>query len=230
MLLGLTMRVHIKAALVALSVVTLYLLGARSEFFGFLFVLIISGIISMLRSGLTAKILFFLMFILVALLFYAIQGSEYANRQLEVFKLAESSSISRRLMYLREGWEYLKLSPILGDYAGQLREGSFGSYTHNALSAWRQFGIVGFSLYFGLSVFSLYTAVRKVVFFRNITARCLVTLYINSYVFILIVAAKSVFDIMAPFAWGLSVNAFAQKHFRSSISTLKPDRSLANSN
>ncbi|MFO7971222.1 MAG: hypothetical protein R6U40_05670 [Desulfobacterales bacterium] len=219
-LLTLSRRVSAQAMLVLASVLTLYLLGARSEFYGFLFVLLIAGWLVMLRSHWAGTMMFFSVFVLFIILFLTIQGSEYSNRQLEVLQLSKSSAIYARTHLLSRGWEFIKSSPIVGDYAGQMREGGFGSYIHNGLSAWRQFGLAGFSLYFGLAIFSLYFPIKKIVFQGDNTAEWRMALYMNSYVFLLMIAAKSVFDMMAPFAWGLSASAL-NKHLNMQKHTLQ---------
>jgi O-antigen ligase len=211
LLLGFSRRIYSQAALIVISFVILYLLGARSEFYGFVFVVFAAGMVAMTRSSFLVKMLFFSIVAAFLILFLLVQGTEYSNRQLEVLKLADSSSVARRIELFQEGWLHVKNSPILGDYAGQLREGGFGSYIHNGLSAWRQFGMVGFILYFGLAMIFLFMAIRKVFIVGKSDPYWQVALYMNFYTLILLVAAKSIFGNIAPLAWGLTMGAFVQE-------------------
>lgn len=215
MLLAISRRLYAQAAIIVLSLFALYLLLARSEFFGFIFVVLIAGWVILLRSSLSVKVLFILLFILFMSSFFWLPGSEFSNRQFEVLKLTESTSVAKRIEFLQEGWNQIKKSAVFGDYAGQLREGGFGSYIHNGLSAWRQFGILGFGMYFGLSMLSLFIATREVIFRRNKEFYWKAALYMNLYTFLLMLVAKSVFGNLAPLAWGFTMNAVIQgkKHF-----------------
>ena len=208
LLLGLSNQIFNKVALTMISLLILYILGARSEFFGFLFVIMITGSFIMTRSSLFVNMLLLLAFISLMVLFIWLQGTMYSNRQFEVLKLYESSSISKRIELFQEGWLSIKKSPILGDYAGQLREGSFGSYIHNVLSAWRQFGILSFGLFLSLALTSLFISVRKTFLEGNNGPLWEISLYLNFYTFFLMVTSKSVFDNIAPLAWGFTMSAF----------------------
>jgi len=55
------------------------------------------------------------------------------------------------LIALEVGWEGILNHWLLGDYGGQVKHfGDLGSYIHNILSYWRQYGIVPFVLIIAL--------------------------------------------------------------------------------
>lgn len=210
-LIGITCRIYWQAALTMISLLVLYFLGARSEFYGFVIVAFVSWLVAMRSSTLLIRLFFSAIFVCCLILFFSIQISEFSNRQFEIFKVFQSTSVARRLQYLSQGWHYISNSVVLGDYAGQLRNGEFGSYIHNLLAAWRQFGILGFGLYFSLSILSLLIPVNRVVFRESNDPNWRIALYMNCYTFILSVAAKSVFGGLAPLSWGLTLNALRKE-------------------
>ena len=112
-----------------------------------------------------------------------------------------------------QAMETIKESPVLGDFAGQVRRhDSTGAYAHNALSAWRQFGVVGFVLYLSLSFISLALSIRLVRQRQNQEAdlpRIAATL--SLFTLILMLGAKSVFWVFPALAWGLTVACYRYK-------------------
>lgn len=228
LLLSMYKRYYFQAFFTVISLIALYFLGARSEFFGFLFVVFVAGWIIMSRSSLTAKIFVFALFALFLVSVLGLRGGDLANRQLEVLKLTESSSVAKRIEFFKEGWSHISRSPVFGDYAGQLRDGGFGSYIHNGLSAWRQFGLLGFGMYFGLSALSFFIAARNVFFRKKNEVHWRMALLMNSYTLILIIAAKSIFGSLAPLGWGLTLNAIMQEKTTHFWLQIMPDTNVQN--
>lgn len=125
------------------------------------------------------------------------------QRQLEIANLTTSRSWQDRESFLIKGWAGIKSSPLAGDYGGQLRDGgSIGSYIHNGLSAWRQFGLVPFLIYAVLCLAPFCVAGWRVA--RGETDPLwMLTLYAGGFTLLLVVMAKSVFWALPALAWGL---------------------------
>jgi len=69
------------------------------------------------------------------------------KRMFAVVDLASDASVVERAQLFRSGLYYLFENWFVGDYAGQLRYGTLGSYIHNYLSFWRQFGFTAFLVF-----------------------------------------------------------------------------------
>lgn len=126
-----------------------------------------------------------------------------AQRQAEVFNLSESGSFQARLELLYQGWPHIVASPFFGDYGGQMRDGRFGDYIHNVLSAWRQYGLAAFLLYVGLCTWAAWLTFQQVILRGSKDPMWLLALLVAAYSCALIVATKSVFWPLPAFAWGL---------------------------
>ena len=124
----------------------------------------------------------------------------------ELLDVGASQSLSIRMKVLRSGLNGISASPIAGDYAGQVRDhGKFGMYIHNILSAWQQYGIVGFLLYAGLSLGAVAFSAWRVIIKGDRSFLMLATLLISVYSVGLIFLTKSVFWPVPALAWGMVV-------------------------
>src|SRR5690606_37425043 len=103
------------------------------------------------------------------------------------------------------GWEAILANPIFGDFGGHIRESGPGYYIHNILSAWRQFGLVGFVLFAGLSAGTLVVSMSAVLASRRPKHLELLALYMNALVFTALLAAKPLLWSLPAWAWGLAV-------------------------
>jgi len=73
-------------------------------------------------------------------------------RMLAFLDLGSDASMIERSFLFREGLSSIQKNWFLGDYGGQLKYGGLGSYIHNYLSLWRQFGILTFMAFLILLV------------------------------------------------------------------------------
>lgn len=149
---------------IATTVTFLYINGARTEFYLFC---AIGSIMLMKRWGWIAIIVGGTLF-LISILAVTISASqllqiEGASRILGLFDLAEDRSYSVRKIILNDAINTILEHPILGDYSSYEQ----GYYSHNALSAWVDFGLVGFSIYFltilavALSAYKLFSLNKR---------------------------------------------------------------------
>lgn len=132
-------------------------------------------------------------------------------RQLELGDLGNSRSFQIRLEFLKSGWEGIMSNPFWGDYAGQIREfNDPGSYIHNILSAWRQYGLVSFVLY---TIFCLAAAclpIWKVLVGKETSPHWLLAAMVGGYCLVLVVATKAVFWPVPALAWGLLASRYQE--------------------
>jgi O-antigen ligase len=192
-------------AIIIGGVVILYILGARSELVSFLVLAIVLVVLFTLKD-----IRYFLYFIIGGLLFFlalAVIGIEIQSRQTELINLASSRSWQVR-MYLQDiAIKLIIQSPILGVFGGHVLEGgSTSTYSHNVLSAWVNYGVVGFLLYILLTTIAI---VVSVYYFlnRKYNDDWLLSFCINFVSLVLMTGAKSVFWTLPALGWGLYVRA-----------------------
>lgn len=146
--------------LFVMSVLALFIVNSRFALAGFIVVgltllLIVHGSKSLV-----------LLPILVAVLWFLFKGTGLSDIlvQTRVFRLLLSpnadSSLAVRRDLLRMGWDSLRSSWFVGDFKGQLRNGSYGWYIHNGLAYWRQYGLMAFTALSGLVVSSILYILR----------------------------------------------------------------------
>ena len=204
-LLAITMRPSRQLLLIAGLCILVFFCGARSEFLGFLLIMPLVLWVGFRRSRrwmLVAVLV--VMFGVVA----ATANLEIllASRQLQFLDQETWSSYQARQTLQESGLTGTLNSPILGDYAGHVRDfGSTGSYIHNVLSAWQQFGLLTFILYFWLTLVSFWIAFKHVILGRQNGSVAIMALYNNAFCLLMIIAAKSVFWAPVALGWGLAV-------------------------
>ena len=197
---------------ILITTVTLFLIGARSEFAGFLFVVIVLLPYWFRTNKWVASGLVFAGFVA----FYVFITSAIS---LDLFRISElldlerSSSFQARRELTMSAIQTIISSPILGDY-GSDRLG----YSHNALGAWVSFGILGFVIYVGLVLVAAADSLVRVLSSpRSAAPSWLMSYCFNVYSLIMIVAAKHVSDPVIAIGWGLYVAAATERHLAKTI-------------
>jgi hypothetical protein len=138
--------------------VALLSLGSRSHLFAALGLIACLALLLALRQrkhrvGVLAALL------VVAGVSYALVEVFLETRASEVLDLAASTSWQARLEALAEAVSVIQQSPFLGSFGYHLGESS--GYSHNALSAWAQYGLPGFLGYVALLLYALWiSAIR----------------------------------------------------------------------
>lgn len=131
-----------RLALFTIGFVSLYLNSARSEFVAIAaFYIIFETSISKYRSITPISIALAGALAVGALLHF--NADSASNRVSNLANLSQDGSSNVRDEIAREGIAKIYENPLLGDYGNY--EGGF--YIHNILSAWQDFGVIGF-LYF----------------------------------------------------------------------------------
>jgi len=212
-LLSVIRSIRLSFILAVLLLTTVFFIGARSELVGVVAVLPFIAYLHYRHRPLATVSAV----LVVSMVVLSVAGYSYdklsTSRQFQLLNISESSSGMARASMFNQAMETIKESPVLGDFAGQVRRhDSTGAYAHNALSAWRQFGVVGFVLYLSLSFISLALSIRLVRQRQNQEAdlpRIAATL--SLFTLILMLGAKSVFWVFPALAWGLTVACYRYK-------------------
>jgi hypothetical protein len=189
----------------ALAVIVLISLGSRTYLVAgttcLLAMLLLTAVRRRQHVGLVASL-----GILVAAAYVALPIL-LVTRAGELFDLGRSTSWQSRMAMQQNALEAIQSSPLLGDFGYHIRETGPGGYAHNALSAWPEFGMIGFILYCALIVFFLVTALRHALsanpLWQAAVGLNLATLFI--------VNAEPVYSLVPPVAWGFVVNALLQE-------------------
>lgn len=192
------------------SAVLLFLLGARSELFGFV---ALGGVLSLLEAFKSIKRVVALLFVLgVSGVFLANHVEDFmASRQSEVLDLDQATSWQKRREYQAIAFKQIIDSPVIGMYAGHFEAGGKGAYAHNATSAWVEFGAFGFVLYVGLTVYCAVISYRKYRRERVDGAIWRLSFYINFVALLLVVISKPVFWTIPALGWGLVVSSLLRE-------------------
>lgn len=206
-MLSISRTVVAASGVVALSVFSLFILGARSEFYAYLLLL------SMLLLVYSFK---YVKWFAVSVLVVVVVGAAViihfdtmiASRQLEVLDLSQSRSWSIRQQVESLAATQIAESPVMGFFGGAVAAtGGRGNYAHNALSAWVTYGLVGFLLF----ILAIALAAFKSFWYLTTRPRAdawwSASFAINFISMVLVLIAKSVFWPLPALGWGLFVNA-----------------------
>jgi len=195
------------------SMFILFVLGARSEFYGFILLLLV------LLPTLSVHNWKYGFLITVSVIILAIilsSNYEYLvhGRQFAILNLQSDSSYQARKMLETIAINQITKNPLIGCFGGHIGEaGSAGSYAHNLLSSWVSFGLMGFLFYIAVSIVP---AIHSFIHFlkkRDKDPLWMFSFEINFVCFILILAAKSVFWPLPALGWGVYLQAQLQRKF-----------------
>ncbi|MCG7507052.1 hypothetical protein [Mesorhizobium retamae] len=130
--------------------------------------------------------------------------TETIERYAEIGDLASSPSMHERSKYFWSGWESIKRSPLTGDYGGQIRDyGEYGTYMHNVLGVWRDYGIISFAIFAMLTAAVPLVAMWRVLWDGSDDPMWVFTLYAGGVILISALAVKSVYWPLPALGWGL---------------------------
>lgn len=208
------------SAIVALILLfSLFFIGARAELVGVIATLPFIAYLHFKARPISTLIISIILGVILLAFFVYFYDTLKISRHFEIFNIASSSSGSARIEMHRSAMESIKDSPLLGNFGGhaQSYEG-VGSYAHNIISAWRQLGVLGFSLYCFLMIGSIVIPLKELKkgnYRINEIPQVAATLSIFSLV--LMIGAKSVFWSFPALAWGMTV----------ACSTTRPSNSSA---
>lgn len=196
-----------RALIVLLGCVLMFILGARSEMFGFMFGVTALMAVLATRSIRDQVVLMCTVSGIVAMSFFALDHIE-TSRQLELFSMTESSSWNERQRLSALAVDQIIAQPVVGSFGSHITEqGETGYHAHNVLSAWVNYGVVGFVLYLGLSVAALFGSMYRVCVQGSRESIWLMAFVFNLVILLLIILVKGVFWPLTALGWGLYTQA-----------------------
>lgn len=133
-------------------------------------------------------------------------GTQVAQRYAEMSDLANSPSWQQRMEFFWSGWNAVKASPLIGDFAGQIRDHQkFGAYVHNGfLGVWRDFGLLALVLFSFMTIAATLTALWQVVVKGSTAPMWYMTLCVSGVTLLLAAITKGVYWPLPAMAWGLA--------------------------
>ncbi|MEG0858023.1 MAG: hypothetical protein RSD81_04755 [Pseudomonas sp.] len=127
----------------------LYLIGARSEFFAFIFLL---GIIEVAKNWRVFSIISsFGLLVAVVILAASDMTILKDTRMFSVFFDGADLSVDARTTFAASAYQQIAENPVLGGFASHPP----GEYIHNMLAVWVDLGLLGFVIYLSMLVLPL---------------------------------------------------------------------------
>lgn len=195
------------------GIITLFFIGARSELYGTALSLLAIILFWSLRSYKWLSCAILAMFILSIAITFNLETILKSRQALVFTGLEGTSSWDARESMIQIAFEQIYTSPLVGDYKSYEDFGS-GSYAHNILSAWVDFGLAGFLLYLTLIVVALYISAIKFINYDGRHAGWGLCLAFSLMTFILSFIAKSVYWEIPALAFGLVVSMQVRERYR----------------
>lgn len=188
----------LRLGLYAASVVALFLIGARSEFAGFLVLVLV---IEFCKARSRPRFLLTLaaMAMVGALAFMQLAETFADHRIFALLEVGSDQSVIERSDLMEDAVRTIEENPVFGKYASYEQ----GNYAHNILSAWVDFGFLGFLVLLGLLIALLGVHLRM---FRTHARHDLFVQSFSCTVFtvLLMLVAKHYTYQMIPVAAGLA--------------------------
>jgi hypothetical protein len=199
---------YLKILIILTTIPVLFVIGARSELYAFVaFSMVVSYIyfVKNLSLFIFFVVLFTATYCLSQVMFQGLEGS----RQFAVFEgLDYDESWGARLHFQSIAIRQILQSPILGHFGGHVEHfGSTGSYAHNILSVWVNYGLLGFLIYAGLVLKALITSGYKVLFLKNYAPEWFFAFGLGFVSLLLILTSKSFIWSIPALSWGAYINA-----------------------
>lgn len=196
------------------SVLIVFLMMARAELYGMIIaILAVEGVYAVRRGTRMAL----LMVAVASFSFLVVINLEFlmSSRQMQILNLSESTSWLARQEAQRIALVQIGNNPIMGVFGGHYyadTSGGLGNYSHNALSAWVSFGLLGFLVYVGLTVWA--TVGSLMMLLRTGHRAWRLPAYLNVSAFVLIVFAKPVFWPVVALGWGVYIGTSRLLRYR----------------
>ena len=131
----------------------------------------------------------------------------FSSRQLSVTDLSMDTSWLMRQELRLHAIETIRENPIIGNFGSHAELGSSAHYSHDVLSVWVNYGILGFLIYFGLVVWATVVSGYKIFNSDVENTYWVLSFLINLTVLILILTSKSAFWSIPGLGWGIFLAA-----------------------
>lgn len=219
------MRVSIGVTI--LLIITLFFIGARSEFAGVVAVLPFIAYLHFQRRPLTTVAVGIATGLLILGSVIYLWDDLSNSRHFQLLNIEESSSGRARVALHEEALQAISRKPILGDFGGHASTQEVGGYAHSILSAWRQLGVLGFLLYLTL-LLAPFVLSTKQIHGKGAPNTDLprITGTLSLFLLILILGAKPIFWAFPALAWGLIVACY-RRHLSPEATEEKNDKHVS---
>ena len=206
LLLGATKKFSVRLGIFSVSLIMLFVLGARSELFGFA---AIASLFLAIESAKSSKTLIaYVFFVLFVAVFVGSHLDDLMDsRQLEVLDLSDSTSWAGRTHYLNIAIIQIFDNPFLGIYGGHFEAGGAGAYAHNIISSWVEFGLIGFLMYGLLCSYCFAVSFLRFMKGGDLAFTWGSAFLVNGVSLLLVFISKPVFWSVPALGWGLVVGA-----------------------
>lgn len=140
-----------KLLLIILSIFCMVFIGARTEML--LMILVFPLYYFIMNFARTSKILIMISFFVISIGFVVVFSDDFIgyislnSRLSTLVELSSDGSLNERDKALQFSIGEIIESPFFGNYGSYTSYGGLGYYPHNILSAWHNYGILGFSQY-----------------------------------------------------------------------------------
>jgi hypothetical protein len=196
-----------------ISILLLYFNGSRSEF---VFYIISVVTLFVLIEGKGEKRGYYLLFLPV-IFFLGFLGLNYVgslsgNRVTELMNISEATSFLAREQLNSFALDTIINKPFTGEYGAYLDIYGMGNYAHNILSAWADFGLLGFIVFFGTSFYLLVFSVIGLIKSDIVTDSFKLLFLFSLSLFIGYLFAKDYSYMFLGFSLGFYINATTLKN------------------
>lgn len=196
--------IRARVGLLATGCLLLMLVGSRTDTFTLAAVTIaVVGLVTVRGRNLGLSVA---AVIVAGLLYYFLAPFFLSTRNAEILNLATSSSWQAREELQVIALKVIHDNPIIGDFGYHHRIGGSGFYAHNALSAWTNFGLLGFLLYVGTIAYFAVLSLRKLLGDLDNPA-WFAAFLLNAAALMQAVFAVPVFSPLPALGWGVALNA-----------------------
>jgi hypothetical protein len=147
----------------------------------------------------------FSMLIFLGVAYYA-SSVFLETRAAEVFDLAQSTSWQARMAAHYEALDVIAANPLIGNFGYHL--GDSHGYAHNILSAWTEYGLIGFLGFAGLILYALALSARRLIFRRPFSSLWLIAFQLNFVsLFLALLTEPIMASVFPALGWGFTVQA-----------------------
>lgn len=186
------------------AMLTLLSLGSRAHLFGIISLIVVHVTIFGFSRG--QRYAGLVSVFIVGAIGYLFYDFFIETRASEIFNLGSSTSWQRREYELMSAWKIIESNPFFGSF-GYHMEGSAG-YAHNVLSAWPQYGAIGFILITGMMGYAMVISSFRIFSMQHFDIEWMIAFYLNFIALFLAITSEPIQGSVFPaIAWGFTVRA-----------------------
>lgn len=193
-----------KILIMVVAMIILVATGSRAHLFAMMALIVLALGVSGFRLRNMPRVVGGAM--IVAAVSYFFHQYFFESRAAEIFDLDLSTSWQARLDALEGVIAVITANPFFGAF-GYYINASEG-YAHNFLSAWAEYGFVGFVLYMGMLIYSMLITLPHIFRTQNVDPVWMIAFQFNFVAILLAIASEPINASVFPaLAWGFTVQA-----------------------